>query len=166
MIIVYTPEGGEPQHLNAGRLRTSEIQIIERTADRPWDSLRDGLKEADVTAMRTVAWVIKKREDPSLRFAQFDPYEDELVVKLDDREVSKFAEALMKVYGDDPEKLAEAWDELRNTAINQEFADAAIAEQTAGPKADSASPASQTPETSTSDSSLTSSTSALPTSTS
>lgn len=149
MIIVYTPEGGEPQNLNAGRLRTSEIQIIERTADRAWDALRDGLKDGDVTATRTVAWVIKKREDPSLRFAQFDPYEDELAVKLDDREVGNFAEALMKVYGDEPEKLAGAWEELRDVAFNRDAADAAITEQTAGPKADSESLASPTSETAT-----------------
>ncbi|MFG2589048.1 hypothetical protein [Streptomyces sp. NPDC048438] len=165
MIIVYTPEGETPQYLNAGRLRTSEIQIIERTADRTWDALRDGLKGADVTAMRTVAWVIKKRSEPALRFGAFDPYEDELAVRLDDDEVRRFAEGLMKVYGDQPEQLADAWDELRDVAFNPETAEAAIEEQTAGPKETGENPASSTPETSTSDSSPTSSTSDLPTST-
>ncbi|MER5892276.1 hypothetical protein [Streptomyces sp. NPDC001876] len=153
MIIIYTPEGGEPERLDAGRLRTSEIQIAERTADRPWDRLKEGLRNGDATSVRTVAWVLKKRAEPALRFGQFDPYEDELEVRLDNREVRRFAEALMKEYGDSPENLAGAWEELRGAADDPEVADAAIAEQTAGPKADSVPDGSATSETSTSDSS-------------
>ncbi|MFE4649279.1 hypothetical protein [Streptomyces sp. NPDC056707] len=165
MIIIYSPEGGVPVRLNAGRLRTSEIQIAERTADRPWDALKEGLKNGDATSVRTVAWVVRKRTDPNLRFGQFDPYEDELAVKLDDREVRRFAEQIMKAYGDNPEELADAWDELREAADDQDVAEAAIKEQTAGPKADSSPDGSETSETNTSDSSPTTSATPLTTST-
>lgn len=165
MIIVYTPEGGEPERLNAGRLRTSEIQIAERTADRPWDALKAGLKDGDATSVRTVAWVVKKRTEPNLRFGQFDPYEDELAVKLDDREVRRFAELMMNEYGDNPEELAAAWDELRDVADSPDVVEAAIREQTAGPKAESSTDGSETSETNTSDSSPTTSATPLTTST-
>ncbi|MFJ8221402.1 hypothetical protein [Streptomyces griseus] len=163
MIIIHTPEGGEPERLDVGRLRASEIQIAERTADRPWDVLKAGLLNADVTSVRTLAWVVKKRADPSLRFSAFDPFEDELKVRFDSRETHGYAKELFERYGHDPVELAGAWDELRSAADDPAVADAAIKEQTDGPKVE-ASSGSETSETSTSDSSPT--TSATPPTTS
>ncbi|WP_030333828.1 hypothetical protein [Streptomyces sp. NRRL B-1381] len=153
MIILHTPEGGEPERLDAGRLRASEIQIAERTADRPWDSLKAGLLDGDVTAVRTLAWVIKKRTDPSLRFSAFDPFEDELAVRLDSRETHRYAKEMAERYGHDPEELAGAWAELRQAADDPAVAEAAIKEQTDGPKAAAAPSGSVTSETDTSASS-------------
>ncbi|UPT41768.1 MULTISPECIES: hypothetical protein [Streptomyces] len=153
MIIVYTPEGGEPERLDAGRLRASEIQIAERTADRPWESLKGGLVDGDVTALRTLAWVIKKRTDPNLRFSAFDPFEDELKVRLDARETHRYAAEMFARYGHDPDELAGAWAELREAADDLAIADAAIKEQTDGPKAEPDASGSVTSETSTSASS-------------
>lgn len=164
MIIVYTPEGGESERLDAGRLRASEIQIAERTADRPWDLLKAGLLDGDVTSLRTLAWVIKKRAEPSLRFAAFDPFEDELKVRLDARETHRYAAEMFERYGAEPAELAGAWAELREAADDLAVADAAIKEQTDGPKAEVSSSGSETPETSTSASSP--STSATPPTTS
>lgn len=140
MIIEYKPEGGEPQHFDASRLRTSEVQVIERTADRTWAEVRSGLRFRDVTAMRTVAWALKKRTEPSLRLAQFDPFEDELQVYLDDKEVDAFATELFKEYGHDPDQIAEAWAELRDAAFDKDAAERAI-EAVTGPKAADATPA-------------------------
>ncbi|MFJ6810659.1 hypothetical protein ACIQRK_32425 [Streptomyces anulatus] len=164
MIIIYSPEGGEPERLDAGRLRASEIQIAERTADRPWDVLKGSLVDCDVTALRTLAWVIKKRADPSLRFSAFDPFEDELKVRLDARETHRYAAEMFARYGHDPVELAGAWEELREAADDPAIADAAIKEQTDGPKAEPGASGSVTPETSTSASSP--STSATPPTTS
>ncbi|MFJ7523899.1 hypothetical protein ACIQ1S_03140 [Streptomyces griseus] len=154
MIIVYTPEGGEPERLDAGRLRASEIQIAERTADRPWDVLKAGLLNADVTSVRTLAWVIKKRADTSLRFSAFDPFEDELRVRLDARETHGYAREMFERYGHDPAELDGAWAELREAADDPAVADAAIKELEDGPKAGPDSSGSETSETSTSASSL------------
>ncbi|MEU0001492.1 hypothetical protein ABZ069_31700 [Streptomyces microflavus] len=164
MIIVYTPEGGEPERLDVGRLRASEIQIAESNSDRPWDQLKGGLVDGDVTAMRVLAWVIKKRSNPTLRLSAFDPFEDELKVRLDARETHRYAGEMFARYGHDPKELAGAWDELREAAEDPAIAEAAIKEQTDGPKAEVSSSGSVTPETSTSDSSP--STSATPPTTS
>lgn len=172
MIIVYTPEGGEPERLDAGRLRASEIQIAESNSDRPWDQLKSGLLDADITAVRVLAWVIKKRQNPTLRLSAFDPFEDELKVKLDSREVHGYARELFGRYGQDPAELAGAWAELRAAADDPQVAEIAIKEQeqtaaedgTPGPKATPDSSGSGTSETSTSSSSP--STSATPPTTS
>ncbi|WP_425832561.1 hypothetical protein [Streptomyces fractus] len=128
MFIFYTPEGGETEELNARRLRTSEVQIIERTADMKWDEVRRGLRMGDVTSLRTVAWVLKKRAEPSLRLTAFDPFEDELQVKLDADEVVEFAADVMEVFGDKPDSLAGAFDELRDAAYDREACELAIKE--------------------------------------
>ncbi|MER8004990.1 hypothetical protein [Streptomyces sp. NPDC094149] len=130
MIIIYTPGDAEPQHLDAGRMKASEIQIIERTADAPWEAVKKAMSNGDVNAMRTVAWVVKKRAQPALRYAEFDPWEDELRVRLDAREVSVYAAQLFEKYRDTPD-LADAFDELRDAAFDREDAEKAIADVTA-----------------------------------
>jgi len=131
LIIEYTPEGGEPQRLDAGRMRASEIQIIERTADRRWDDIREAMGQGDVNAMRTVAWAIKKRQEPTLRYGDFDPWDDELRVRLDARETRAYAAEIFAKYGSNPDDLAEAFNELREVAADREACDAAIADVTA-----------------------------------
>ncbi|MFD0437001.1 hypothetical protein [Streptomyces chartreusis] len=148
MIITYTPEGSEPQTFDAARLRASEIQIIERTVEGHWSEIKRAMGNGDINAMRTVAWVIKKRQEPSLRFAQFDPWEGELRVRLDEREVKVYAQNIFERYAADPEELAEAFEELRESAHDRETAEAAIADVTApkdpAPAEEPQSPASPT----------------------
>ncbi|WP_371624044.1 hypothetical protein OG245_15135 [Streptomyces sp. NBC_01116] len=167
MIIIHTPDGGEPERLDAGRLRASEIQIAESNSDRPWALLKGGLVDGDITAIRVLAWVIKKRQNPTLRLSAFDPFEDEVQVKLDAKETHRYAAEMFTRYGQDPAELAGAWEELREAADDPAIADAAIKEQTEaqapGPKEQSLS-GSETPGMSISDSSPT--TSATPPTTS
>lgn len=148
MIIIYAPENGEEQHLDAGKLRASEIQIVERTAACRWKEIKAELRNGEMNATRTVAWVIKKRTEPGLRFGDFDPWEGELRVRLDAREVRAYAEAFFETYSSNPDDLADAFDELRESAFNREDAEAAIADVTApkapAPEAEPVSPASPT----------------------
>lgn len=148
MIIEYTPEGAEQQRFDAGRLRASEIQIIERTADGRWGEIREAMSEGDINAMRTVAFVIKKRNEPSLRFGDFDPFEDELRVRLDARETCAYAQRIFEKYRADPDDLAEAFGELRVATADLEACEQAIAAVTApkdpAPPQDEASPVSPT----------------------
>jgi hypothetical protein len=131
VIIIYSPEGGEQQNLDAGRMRASEIQIIERTLDTRWDAIREAMSEGDINALRVVAWAVKKRTEPTLRFTDFDPWEGELRVRLDAREVHAYAERIVTKYGSNPDNLAEAFDELRDSAFDREDAEKAIADVTA-----------------------------------
>ncbi|MGW1158425.1 hypothetical protein ACWD5Q_06530 [Streptomyces sp. NPDC002513] len=131
MIIEYTPEGASSQRLDAGRLRASEIQIIERTADGQWPAIKAAMTEGDVNSLRVVAWAVKKRTEPALRFADFDPFEDELRGLLDAKETRAYAERIFEKYGSNPEDLASAFDELRDVAADREACEAAIADVTA-----------------------------------
>ncbi|MGW7195551.1 hypothetical protein [Streptomyces chryseus] len=111
MIIEYRPEGGTAERYDAERLRVSEVQIVERTADRKWAQIQQGLREDDATAMRTVVFVIKKRSSPALRLAEFDPYKSELRTLFDGQEVASWVKRLMQKISD-PEQLAKALEEL------------------------------------------------------
>jgi len=133
VIIIYTPEGSEEQTFDVGRgkLRASEIQIIERTADARWGDIKEAAAEGDIHSMRVIVWAIRKRTEPALRFGDFDPFEGELRSRLDAAEVQSYAEYLLGKYGEDPDELAEAFNELRDVAFDREAADAAIADVTA-----------------------------------
>jgi hypothetical protein len=133
VIIVYEPEGSEPQHFDVGRnrMRASEIQVIERTADARWPDIKEGIKQGDIHALRVVVWALRKRSEPTLRFHDFDPFEGELRPRLDAEEVRGYAEALFEEYGEKPDDLAEAFDELREVAFDREAAEQAIADVTA-----------------------------------
>ncbi|PAZ15685.1 hypothetical protein CLM62_12880 [Streptomyces sp. SA15] len=144
MIIIYAPEGETEQHFDAGKLRASEIQIVERTLPGRWSEIKDAVSEGEINALRTVAWVIRKRTEPGLRYGDFDPWEGELRARLDAREVKGYAEALLEKYRANPDDLADAWDELRDSAFNREDADAAIADVTA-PKDPAPAPEQESP---------------------
>lgn len=128
MIIEYTPKDGEPEVLDAGRMRASEVQIIERTADMKWSDVKLGLRSGDVTSVRTVGWALKKRANPALRLSEFDPFDDELRTFYDQGEVESLAAEMFATYAHDPEQLAEAWDELRDAAHDKDACEAVIKE--------------------------------------
>jgi hypothetical protein len=133
VIIVFEPEGSEPQPFDAGRgkLRASEIQVIERTADARWPDIKEGVANGDIHAMRVVVWAIRKRTEPTLRFGDFDPFEGELYSRLDAREVRDYAETLFETHQNNPDDLAEAFEQLRDVAFDREDADVTIADVTA-----------------------------------
>ncbi|MEV5444048.1 hypothetical protein AB0N23_16145 [Streptomyces sp. NPDC052644] len=173
MIIVYTPEGGEPEHYDARTLRVSEAAIASRTADMKWGEVKQGLQDEDLEAMRAVVWVIKKRSTPSLRYGDFDPGVEEMVTRLDRDEITQWVEASVGIAAQEPDLTTETLQailaHIPPAALDREHADAevarAIAEFEAGrPKEaapqpspdESPTPTSIESEPSTSDSSPTS----------
>ncbi|WP_406457122.1 hypothetical protein OH768_24960 [Streptomyces sp. NBC_01622] len=178
MIIVYSPADGEKEEFDASTLRVSEVSIVQRTIDMKWDDIKAGLANDDPEAMRGVAWVIKKRSNPPLRYAEFDPGIEEIDTRLDKKEVRAWigealslAAANPEVTGDD---IAKALSGLPDAAQDPEHARQLIAEMTQDPKEEPAAPqeaaeasdsdpsrtpTSTTPAPTTSDSSPTSSTS-------
>ncbi|MER7967670.1 hypothetical protein ABTX35_01405 [Streptomyces sp. NPDC096080] len=183
MIVVYTPEGQEPQHYDASTLKVSEASIVQRTVDMKWQEILGGLEQDDLEAMRGIVWVIRKRTEPSLRFGDFDPGVTELTSRMSNKEIGRFIEGLFAT-GDTNDELTREQvaeiirDRVDGVAVDPEFAHRLIdrlASET-GPKEEPApqpvtepdgspTPTSSTPETSTSDSSPTSSTSPQPEST-
>lgn len=179
MIIVYAPAGGEREHFDARTLRVSETSIAQRTIDRKWAEIHEGIRDEDLECLRVVAWVIKKRSHPSLRWAEFDPGVEELYMRLDKDEVKRWLEGAAAVAATNrdatPDDIRAALAGFPEAALDREHAEQAIEEMLADPKEEpdpssSPGPASETPtspssEPSTSGSSPTSSTSHPETST-
>lgn len=181
MIIVYAPEDGEREHYNARKLKVSEGSIAQRTIDKTFSEIRQGIEDEDPEVLRVVAWVMKKRSNPSLRFGEFDPGIEELYTRLDQQEVAGQITAALAVAAQNPDATAadirEALSALPSIAFDPEHAEAAIEEMVKDPKGErvqdqspadeSLSPSltSPSPGRTISDSSLTSATSAPETST-
>ncbi|MGW9371197.1 hypothetical protein ACWGVR_14440 [Streptomyces xanthophaeus] len=131
MIILYQPEGGDERQFDVRSVRTSEAQIVERTTDMKWSDIKIGIRDDDPIAMRGVAWVLLKREQPSLRWSEFDPLIDELRVRFDDREVRTYVGNILRLpEGDRAQPMAE----LRFYALDQASVDVALKEASEPPK--------------------------------
>lgn len=130
MIIVYTPEGAEEERYDTRKLLTSEASAAGRAVGMKWTGLRDALNEDDPEAMRAVAWVMRKRTNPPLRFGDFDPAVDELTVKWDHREIHDRVAEAAKIDGADEERemfhrilIRNAADPAAAEALIKEYAD-------------------------------------------
>ncbi|WP_328739872.1 hypothetical protein OHA91_22755 [Streptomyces erythrochromogenes] len=131
MIILYQPADGEEQQFDMRRLRASEAQIIERTTDMKWSAIKIGVRDDDPTAMRGVVWAMLKRQQPSLRWSEFDPAVDELTSRFDAREVASYAADIVALPED---RQAGAIAELKAYALDPAGVDDAIAEAADPPK--------------------------------
>jgi hypothetical protein len=138
LIIVYTPEGGEPEQYDARSLRTSEASIVQRTTGMKWAEVEQGLDSDDPEAMRAIVWVLKKRSEPSLRYGDFDPLIGEMTSRMDRREVTEYVESAFGVVDTDPDvtrdQVAAILQRIVKVAIDPEHAERLIAEKQQGPK--------------------------------
>ncbi|MFD7093399.1 hypothetical protein [Streptomyces xanthophaeus] len=141
MIILYRPQGADEQEFDVRSVRTSEAQIVSRTTDMTWIEIKAGIRDDDPTALRGIAWVLLKRQTPSLRWSEFDPLIGELVTRFDDREIDEFVQELLRL---PEERQPLAIEELRHYALHPDYVDAALKAVAEGPK-------EATPETSMSD---------------
>lgn len=96
MIIVYAPEGADAHRwdLKTVRVLSSEAEAVEKVTGLTWAQVKKNLSEGSMTAMRAVAWILAKRDDPTLRYRGFDPAEGELDVDFDRQERAALREAI------------------------------------------------------------------------
>lgn len=141
MIVVYTPEDGPEEQYDVRAVLTSEARIVARAADMTWGEIRLGVRDDDPTALRGVAWIHRKRQDPTLRWDGFDPPTGWLTGSFDAREVRGIAADIMAL---PEEKRPRAIAELRVYALDPAGVDIALRDAAAPPK-------DLTTETSTSD---------------
>lgn len=156
MIIRYAPEDGDEQRFDTRRLLTSEATAAARTLGVRWPELRAGLAQDDPEAMRSVVFVMLKRDDPGLRIGDFDPGVEELSTLWDAREIADRLDEAAGVDAPEDERAAFHRVLVRNSA-DPDATEALIEEYVAGggPKgaAVSETGTSPTSEPSTSDSS-------------
>lgn len=134
MIIVYTPEDGEPEQYDVKALVTSEASIVSRTIEQTWNQIKDGLGEDDLDAMRGIVWILKKRHDPTLRFGAFDPPVTSLETRMDKPEIVDYIRNAVEIRDTQPEieleQIAYALRDLPDAAADPEHARTAIREMT------------------------------------
>ncbi|WP_412079048.1 hypothetical protein ACLF6K_37525 [Streptomyces xanthophaeus] len=135
MIILYRPEGADEQQFDVRSVRTSEAQIVARTTDMTWTEIKAGIRDDDPTALRGIAWVLLKRQNPTLRWSEFDPLIGDLVTRFDDREVDEFVHDLLRL---PEERQPRAIEELRYYAASPDYVDIALKAAAEPPKGDSA----------------------------
>ncbi|MFI8254077.1 hypothetical protein [Streptomyces filamentosus] len=172
MIIVHTPEDGSPvERFDCRSIRTSEASVITSlvTDDLTWQQVKDRLHEDDPDVLRVIAYVIKKRSQPSLRINDFDPPVDALKTKLDRREIETWADlAAEKVatFDGPPEVMELSLSPILDAADDVDHAKAMLQKVLAGksPAAPAAPPAPASPTTEESTSSEPSTSGSSPTS--
>lgn len=98
MIIVYAPDDGETHRwdLKAARILATEAEAVERVTDLDWNTARAKVIKGSMLALRAIAWVLLKRQQPSLRYGQFDPAAGELDWQYDADERAVIRENIAK----------------------------------------------------------------------
>ncbi|MFF8980175.1 hypothetical protein ACF08A_25605 [Streptomyces cellulosae] len=73
MIITHVQDDGTEVRRSTDDLSALEAAAIEDVmGDVPWRVIEGRLQAQDPTAMRAVLWAFRRREEPELRFADFD----------------------------------------------------------------------------------------------
>ncbi|MEU9793834.1 hypothetical protein AB0E27_24935 [Streptomyces sparsogenes] len=98
MIIVYAPEGGDERRwdLKTARILATEAEAVERVTGLEWEQAKSKVLNGSMLATRAVAWVLLKRDEPTLRYAQFTPAAAELAYELDGEEMAVIREEIEK----------------------------------------------------------------------
>lgn len=73
MIVTYEQPDGTVEQVSTEDLSAIESADIEEAmGDTPWRQVEDLLRGQDPTAMRAVLWAVRRREQPTLAFREFD----------------------------------------------------------------------------------------------
>lgn len=73
MIISVTQDDGSVERLSTDDLSAIEsARVEEAMGGVQWRSITDMLRAQDPTAMRAIVWCFRRREQPDLKFADFD----------------------------------------------------------------------------------------------
>ncbi|MFI8531805.1 hypothetical protein ACIGMX_16385 [Streptomyces aquilus] len=138
MLIVYSPADGEVERYDIKTLRTSEASIAQKTLGISWAEIQKGIDTDDPEILRGVAYVLKKRAEPTIRYGDFDPIIGELVTKLDKREVADYVKNAFEIAETDGdvsrEAVAAVCQRIVPAADDPEHAERIIAEMAEDPK--------------------------------
>lgn len=138
MLIVYSPADGEVERYDIRTLRTSEASIAQKTLGISWAEIQKGIDKDDPEILRGVAYVLKKRSHPTIRYGDFDPVIGELITKLDKKEVTDSVKAAFEIAEADGdvsrETVAAVCQRIVPAADDPEHAERLIAEMTEAPK--------------------------------
>jgi hypothetical protein len=106
VIVSYRHDDGTVEEVSTDDLSAIESSVIESATGLDWDDVDSALRQQQPTAMRAVLWVFRKRQQPTLRFTDFDlpGWKRRTKARLEYPEILDMAEALLK----SPESTDEA----------------------------------------------------------
>jgi hypothetical protein len=93
----YTPEGSDTQEwvVQLGKLRVFDIEAIERVTDMAYGTeYKQALMKGNGKARRALLWTMLRKAHPTLKYADVDFADDELVLQLDTDELAELKAAV------------------------------------------------------------------------
>jgi hypothetical protein len=98
VIVSYRQEDGTVEEVSTDDLSAIESSVIESATGMDWDDVDTALRQQAPTAMRAVLWVFRKRQQPTLRFSDFDlpGWKRRTKARLEYPEILDMVEALVK----------------------------------------------------------------------
>jgi hypothetical protein len=98
VIVSYRHEDGTVDEVSTDDLSAIESSVIESATGMEWDDVDTALRSQAPTAMRAVLWVFRKRQQPTLRFTDFDlpGWKRRTKARLEYPEILDMIEALLK----------------------------------------------------------------------
>ncbi|MGW1492560.1 hypothetical protein [Streptomyces sp. NPDC002402] len=98
MIVSYRREDATVEEVSTDDLSAVESAAIESVTGQEWGDVENALRTQAPTAMRAVLWVFRKRQQPTLRFSEFDVpgWRRRLKARLEYEEILDLVEALRR----------------------------------------------------------------------
>lgn len=134
MIVSYRQDDGSLLEVSTDDLSAIESSVIESATGLDWDDVDTALRSQAPTAMRAVLWVFRKRQQPTLRFSDFDlpGWRRRTKARLEYAEIFDMVEALVKNPESTDEVVERMTGFIRTMAHDEADVDKAFAE--AAPK--------------------------------
>ena len=103
MIVSYRHEDGTVDEVSTDDLSAIESSVIESATGMEWDDVDTALRSQAPTAMRAILWAFRKRQQPTLRFSDFDlpGWKRRTKARLEYAEILDMVEALLKAQESD-----------------------------------------------------------------
>lgn len=129
MLVIYTPAEGAPERYSVDDLSAIESEAIERVTGMEWHEVDQALRKQAPGAMRAVLWVWRKRQQPTLRFSDFDVpgWRKRLVARLEYDDIVSLLPSLRKG-AESEEEFAEFCEEMRKVSDDPADVDRALKE--------------------------------------
>lgn len=129
MIVSYRHDDGTVEEVSTDDLSAVESAAIESVTGQEWGDVENALRTQAPTAMRAVLWVFRKRQQPTLRFSEFDVagWRRRLKSRLEYEEILDLVEGLRRENASD-EHFDEMLTHMRTLAHDVVDVDKAVAE--------------------------------------
>jgi hypothetical protein len=130
MIVSYRQDDGSLLEVSTDDLSAIESSVIESATGLDWDDVDTALRSQAPTAMRAVLWVFRKRQQPTLRFSDFDlpGWKRRTKARLEYAEIFDMVEALVKNPESTDEVVERMTGFIRTMAHDEADVDKAFAE--------------------------------------